>query len=274
MPELPEVETIRCALERRILGLSITRVELFSPAMRCPLAPLTNPELLHSPVLRCTRRGRYLVIEFTNRSALILHFGMSGVVRVESPEVPKRKHEHIFFHLSDGQLMRFECPRRFSSVVLSKIPEGREFPPELESLGVEPLSPAFSGEFLYRASRNRALPVKALLMNNDIVTGVGNIYATEALFTASVSPLRPAGKLTKIECNNLVQAIVKVLTAAIEAGGSTIHDFRNVDGTEGKFSLQLEVYGKAGLPCPRCGTTILAKKIGGRTSAYCPKCQK
>ena len=205
----------------------------------------------------------------------MMHFGMSGVVRVEERGcLPRRKHEHLFLHLSDGMTFKFECTRRFS---LCKVctPCGKDrLPPELEHLGVEPLTEEFSGESLYDASRGRKTQIKNFIMDNSVVTGIGNIYATETLFAAGIAPGRPAETLTLAECRKIAAEAKRILNSAILAGGSSISDFLRVDGTEGKFAQQLSAYGKCGTPCPRCGETFVSAKIGGRSSCFCPSCQK
>jgi len=274
MPELPEAETIGRALNRAMTGRTITRVEVFTPAMREPLTPLLSARLEGRKIVDVRRRGRYVVAELSDGRALLMHFGMSGVVRVETAETPRRKHEHVFLHLDDGKLFRFECTRRFSVLKVCELSAPGGFPAELDNLGVEPLTPEFDGEYFYRKSRGRTGNVKCFLMDNTIVCGIGNIYATETLYAAGISPLRPAGKLTKNECAKIAAEAKRILNRAIELGGSSISDFLNVDGSEGKFAQELAVYGRAGKTCPRCGARIETVRLGGRGSAYCPDCQK
>ena len=274
MPELPEAENIRRALDRALRGRTITGVEVFTPAMRTSLLPLKSAALEGVKILGARRRGRYVVADLADGRGLMMHFGMSGVVRVEGPEIPRRKHEHVFLYLDDGRIFRFECTRRFSllEVVSKYAPDG--WPEALAGLGVEPLSEEFSGDYLYALSRRRKVAVKLLLMDNAVVTGIGNIYANEALFAARVSPERPAPELTKQECRRIVVAAKEILARAIEAGGTTISDFLNVDGSEGKFVRELKIYGRAGEPCPECGCEVRCVRQGGRSSFYCPRCQK
>lgn len=269
MPELPEVEIVTRALRARVEGLSIVKVEIFSPSMRTPLAPLAEAGLEGRKIHSVRRRGRYIVAGLDGDAGLLMHLGMSGVLRVESPEVPKRKHEHIFFHLSDGAILRFECTRRFS---LCEFFRGR--PGKLDELGLEPLTEEFTAEYLYTASRRHSGCVKNFLMDNSVQVGVGNIYSSEVLFASGVSPLRPAGQITREEAGKLVAAIKSTLLAAIEAGGSSIRDYRHLDGSEGKFSRLLKVYGRSGEPCVVCGTPVEKITQSGRSSYYCPKCQK
>jgi len=274
MPELPEAENICRALDRALRGRTVTEVEVFTPAMRTSLLPLKSAALEGVRITGTRRRGRYVVADLNDGRALLMHFGMSGVVRVEGADIPRRKHEHVFLHLDNGKIFRFECTRRFSllEVVADMAPDG--WPAALGKLGAEPLSDKFDGDYLYSASRRRKVAVKLLLMDNDVVTGIGNIYANEALFAAKVSPLRPAPELTLAECRRLVSAAKTILLRAIEAGGTTISDFLNVDGTEGKFVQELKIYGRAGMPCPVCGCPVESVRQGGRSSFYCPKCQK
>lgn len=273
MPELPEAETIGRALHEALAGHKIVKVEVFSPSMRSSLLPLKDAGLEGLTITGVRRRGRYLVANLSDGRVLLMHFGMSGVVRVEPASVPKRKHEHVFIHLDDDNVFRFECTRRFSLLEVHT-PGADGLPQVLSSLGAEPLSEKFSGEFFHENCCKRSAPVKNLLMDNSIVTGIGNIYATETLFLAGVDPRRPGNKLTLDECCRIVTHAKAVLRAAIAQGGTTISDFRHVDGSEGKFVLNLKIYGKAGEKCPVCQSEIECVKIGGRSSAFCPECQK
>ena len=273
MPELPEAETIGRALHKALAGRTIKDVQIFSPAMRTPLAPLKSAALTGRKFVSVRRRGRYLVAALDDDRGLLMHFGMSGVVRVEPASVAKRKHEHVFIHLSDGMVFRFECTRRFSMLEVHTL-QSDGFPAVLADLGVEPLSEDFTGEYFLRCCSNRATPVKNLLMDNKIVTGIGNIYAAETLFASGVSPLRPGKMLTSSEASEIVKNAREILQRAIADGGTTISDFRHVDGSEGKFVQNLQIYGKDNEKCPRCGTVIQSVRLGGRASCYCPECQK
>ena len=273
MPELPEAENIGRALARMLVGKKIVKVEIFTPAMRTSLRPLSDAKLEGRRFTSVRRRGRYLVAALDDGRGLLMHFGMSGVVRVESPEVPRRKHEHVFLHLDDGMAFRFECTRRFSLLEVHALgPDG--FPASLKGLGAEPLSDDFTGAVFRAACARRRAPIKTVLMDNAVVCGIGNIYATETLFAAGTDPRRPAATATSAECGAVVREAKRILNEAIACGGSTIADFRNVDGSEGKFAVKLQVYGRTGEKCPRCGAIIVSCRLGGRTSAYCPRCQK
>ena len=273
MPELPEAETIGRALHRALSGKTIEKVEVFSPAMRTPLQPLLTAGIEGQTFTGVRRRGRYLLADLSDKRILLMHFGMSGVVRVENAAVPRRKHEHVFIHLSDKSIFRFECTRRFSLLELhSPGPDG--IPEVLAKLGAEPLSDDFSGESFFKCCSKRTTPVKNLLMDNTIVTGIGNIYAAETLFASGIHPARPGNRLLPGECCRIAENAKSILLDAIECGGTTISDFRHVDGSEGKFVQNLKIYGKENSPCPVCGTTIQAIRIGGRNSCFCPECQK
>lgn len=274
MPELPEAENIRRALQRLLPGRVIEKVEVFTPAMREPLTPLLSAGLEGHRFGEIRRRGRYVVAELDDRRALLMHFGMSGVVRVEPEGMMRRKHEHVFLHLSGDKVFKFECTRRFSVLKLCCLKSPGAWPVELAELGPEPLENLFTGAYFWNVARNRKLPVKNLLMDNAAVVGVGNIYATESLFAAGINPLRSADSLTKKECEVLVSEVRRILQRAIEAGGSSISDFLNVDGSEGKFAQELLVYGRCNDRCFRCGSVLQSVKIGGRSSCFCPKCQK
>lgn len=271
MPELPEAESITRALDRALKKRKITKVEVFFPRLRTSLEPLKKAGLVGCKFTGCRRRARYAVADLDDGRALTMHFGMSGVVRVEDAKLPRRKHEHAIITLDDGKAFKFEDPRRFGFLEVQRI--GADGWPEcLAGIGVEPLSAAFTGKFLFEQSRGRRKPVKEFIMDNAIVTGIGNIYAAETLFACHIRPQRQAAKLTRAECDAIVKNAKRILRMAIRWGGTTVSDFRNVDGSEGKFVQKLRMYGKS--ECPDCGARIAKIVLGGRTSWYCPNCQK
>ena len=274
MPELPEVENIGRALKKALSGRRILKTEIFSPALRTPLAPLAQADLEGVRILEVRRRGRYLAVELSGKRAFLIHLGMSGVIRVEPGTVPRRKHEHIFIHLDDGKIFRFECTRRFSIFELHTLSGNQKFPAVLDKLGVEPLEKEFTPQFLYEKSRSVKGCVKNFLMDNAVVVGIGNIYATEILFECQIDPRRSAAKLTRKDCEKIVPCAKEILERAIAAGGTTVSDFLNVDGSKGQFALQLKAYGRGGMPCVKCGTLLESVKLGGRSSVFCPRCQK
>ena len=273
MPELPEVETITRALIPHLLEHGIMRIETHRDDLRYSLKPLKKPELLNKKIISVRRRARYIIIEMADRHAFIIHLGMSGSLRVVPAETVRLKHEHVIWHLDNDMTLRFDCPRRFGFVKVCVLPEAGAEPDELKELGPEPLSSEFDANYLYQATRGRTGSIKALVMNNAVVVGVGNIYVTEALFESRISPVRRAMTLTKKQCADLVCEIKKVLALSIEIGGTTISDYKSVDGSEGKFVQHLKAYGN-NQNCHICGTPIKQQRLAGRNSYYCPKCQK
>ena len=274
MPELPEAENIRLALDGVLPGRVITRVQVFSPKMRTDISVLTAAGLEGRKFERIRRRGRYLIAELDDGRGILMHLGMSGVIRVESAAIPKRKHEHVFFHLDDGRIFRFECTRRFSLLEVHALDARSRLPEVLDFLGVEPLEEKFTAEYLFHESRSRSIAVKSFLMDNAVVVGIGNIYVTESLFAARILPTRRAKDLNLAEYHLIITEVRRILKWAIALGGSSISDFLNVDGSEGKFARELQIYGRAGSPCPQCGTKLKTIKLNGRSSCFCPECQK
>ncbi|WP_018938770.1 MULTISPECIES: bifunctional DNA-formamidopyrimidine glycosylase/DNA-(apurinic or apyrimidinic site) lyase [unclassified Thioalkalivibrio] len=271
MPELPEVETTRRGLAPLLAGRRITAFEVREPRLRWPVPPELVQQLAGARVRSLTRRAKYLLLE-TDRTGLLLHLGMSGSLRHCTPETPLRRHDHLTLHLDNGYQVRLHDPRRFGCCL--PLPEGAGPHALLAGLGPEPLDPEFDGDSLFRRSRGRRGPVKAFIMDQAIVVGVGNIYATEALFLAGVRPGRAAGRVTRAEYERLAIHIKAVLAAAIEQGGTTLRDFLHEDGTHGYFRQSLRVYGRAGEPCPVCAEVLHTRRIGQRASSYCPTCQK
>ena len=274
MPELPEVETIGRALKEYLTGRTIKSVQIFTPRLREPLDSLQHESLPGKKVLDVRRRGRYLIVDLEENLALLMHFGMSGVLKTVPLDLPKAKHEHVIFDLGNNDSLRFECPRRFSLLKLVTLSGKGAIPPELDKLGVEPLSSDFNAEYFCSAAGKRHIALKEFIMDNSVVTGVGNIYATEALFNTRLSPLRPACDVTQPEAEKLIAEIKVILEKSIASGGTTFSDYRQLDGSTGKYVLELNAYGKSGKKCPVCGSDFAAVKQGGRTTVYCPECQK
>lgn len=271
MPELPEAESIVRALGRTIVGRRIEKVEIFAPRLRSELKPLKLARIEGKVIVGCRRRGRYAVIDLDDSRAIVMHFGMSGVVRVEPADGLRRKHEHVLIHLDDARAVKFEDPRRFGAVEIHRL--GADgWPETLQAIGVEPLSAGFTGAYLFKASRGRKKTVKEFVMDNRIVTGIGNIYAAETLFACGISPVRRAETLTEKECSAIAREAKRILRQAIKLGGTTVSDYRNVDGSEGKFVQKLKIYAKS--VCPRCGAKVSKVTLGSRTSWYCSTCQR
>lgn len=269
MPELPEVETTRRGVEPHLVGHRVIGWQLRNAALRWPVE---LPAALSGQVVQhVTRRGKYLLIEF-DRGSLIIHLGMSGSLRVLPEQAPVRKHDHVDLRFDSGKVLRLNDPRRFGSVHWQ--PAGAEAHWLLAGLGVEPLSAEFTGDYLKRAARGRRVSVKSLLMDGKVVVGVGNIYANEALFLAGIRPNLRAGRVTLKSYQRLADCIRDVLGRAIAMGGTTLRDFVDQDGQPGYFRQSLYVYGREGLPCRRCGTSLSGRRLGQRATVFCPNCQR
>ncbi len=270
MPELPEVETIRRGLEPQLVGRRLQRVEVFQPKLRWPVAQDLAQNLTAAPIVALRRRGKYLLLE-TEAGVLIVHLGMSGSLRFTSPELPRRPHDHAAFTLDTGQRLIFYDPRRFGALIWTQAPYEH---PLLSKLGVEPFDPAFSGEWLYQISRARRQAVKSWVMDQQVIAGVGNIYANEALFHAGIHPTRPAEQISQEEYQQLAVSLRHTLAAAIAQGGTTLRDFSDASGRPGYFQLTLKVYARAGQPCSVCTQPIQKIALGQRATYYCARCQK
>lgn len=269
MPELPEVETTRRGIAPALTGHCIRGVVVRNPNLRWPVPDDLAARLHEQPVRSVTRRAKYLLLNVPAGS-VIVHLGMSGALRVVSADTPLRKHDHVDFSVSTGAVLRYHDPRRFGCVLWQ--PAG-EVHPLLASLGPEPLGDEFSGERLFQLSRNRKSAVKPFLMDQATVVGVGNIYATEALFRAGIDPRRAAGRVSKQRYVALEQSVREVLAESIERGGTTLRDYVDPQGSPGWFALQLSAYEQAGKPCPKCQTLIRKVVLGQRASYFCPHCQ-
>ena len=274
MPELPEVETIGRGLKEFLLNRRIENVQVFTPSLREPLDSLRDERLIGKLVLDVRRRGRYLIVELEDKLALLMHFGMTGVLKTVPLAQEKSKHEHVIFDVGNGDSLRFECPRRFSLLKLITLEHTGATPRELDKLGVEPLSDDFNAEYFCKCAVKRKLSVKEFVMDNAVVTGVGNIYATEALFNVRLSPLRKACDVTLSEAGELIAEIKRILLRSIEVGGTTFSDYRQLDGSTGKYVLELNAYGRSGEKCRICNSQLESVRQGGRTTVYCPVCQK
>ena len=270
MPELPEVETTRRGLEKPLRGRRVVRVIVREPRLRWRVPRTLARELTGTRIEAVERRAKYLLLRTTVGTA-ILHLGMSGSLRVIPAATPPAKHDHVDLVLDNGQCLRLRDPRRFGALLWTRGDPMQHV--LLRHLGPEPLGRDFHAEHLWAATRRRRVAMRDLLLNARIVSGIGNIYANEALFLAGVRPTRPAGRLNRDECGRLVSSIRQTLERAIRAGGTTLRDFTNADGLPGYFQQTLQVYGRIGEPCRRCQSPIKAAKLGNRSAFYCPKCQ-
>jgi len=271
MPELPEVETTCRGIAPHLAGRRITRLVVHDSRLRWPVDADLPASVSGQRVLGVSRRAKYLLIAL-ERGTLILHLGMSGSLRVLHSPPPRRLHDHLDIELDDGGLLRFNDPRRFGSLHFTAGPPADHR--LLAELGPEPLDSEFTPEYLYRITRSRRVAIKQLLMNSHLVVGVGNIYASEALFLAGIRPGRMARGLKREEASRLVEAVREVLSMAIRVGGTTLRDYVGADGNPGYFRQKLFVYERAGLPCRRCGSPVRHRTQGQRSTYFCPVCQR
>lgn len=271
MPELPEVETTLRGLAPHLTGQIVTEVCIRNAQLRWPV-PHNLPKLLRGQTVReLQRRAKYLLMRF-DHGTLILHLGMSGSLRVLNSHVPPDKHDHFDLVMENGTIMRLRDPRRFGAVLWHRGEPGGH--PLLARLGPEPLQGGFDADYLYRATRKRSAAIKLVIMDNQVVVGVGNIYANEALFRAGIKPQLAAGRLSHARCKKLVSEIRATLGEAIKAGGSSLRDYVDSDGKQGYFQQHYWVYGRANEACRQCGSAIKQIRQGQRSSFYCPVCQR
>ena len=270
MPELPEVETTRRGIRTALRGRLVAGFELRQHRLRWPVDRALARVLPGQQVRDVRRRAKYLLIEL-ERGTLIAHLGMSGSLRVVPPGTPWKPHDHYEIRLDSGRSLRFNDPRRFGCLQWTTGDPLEH--PLLVSLGPEPLGSEFDGDYLADRARGRRVSVKQFLLDQRIVVGVGNIYASEALFRAGIHPRRAAGRVSRERYAGLARAVREVLEDAIRQGGTTLRDYVSADGTPGYFRQKLFVYERAGEPCRRCGTRIRRFAQGQRSTYFCPTCQ-
>jgi len=270
MPELPEVETTLRGITPHINQSKVCKVNIYNANLRWPIEAGLNKLLCHKIVNNILRRGKYLILEFDNGS-LLLHLGMSGSLRVVPPQTPLLKHDHFEIVFNNNKILRLRDPRRFGAVIWT-FNNWKEHK-LISKLGPEPLSDDFNTDYIFAKTRKKSVAIKSFVMNSHIVVGVGNIYASEALFIAGIRPTTKAQRVSKTKLDKLVESIKQTLRKAIQSGGTTLKDFVQADGSPGYFEQQLFVYGRAGEDCSRCGETIKQKIINQRSSFYCPNCQ-
>ncbi|MBS0580154.1 MAG: bifunctional DNA-formamidopyrimidine glycosylase/DNA-(apurinic or apyrimidinic site) lyase [Proteobacteria bacterium] len=271
MPELPEVETTRRGLAPHARRRRIVELAVYEPRLRWPVARELPRKVAGRRIERVGRRAKYLVLGLDDGNSMLVHLGMSGNLRVVPADTARLKHDHFDLKLDSGKALRFNDPRRFGSLLYADGDLRRH--PLLKDLAPEPLTAAFDGEYLWRTTRGRRVAIKALLMNSHLVVGVGNIYASEALFRARIRPQRQARSLSRAEAARLARAVRAVLRMAIKAGGTTLRDYRGAEGDPGYFRQRLYVYERKGRPCRRCRTPVRALTQGQRSTYYCPTCQ-
>lgn len=273
MPELPEVETTRRGLLAALEGTRIDHAIVRERRMRQPISRALPQCVAGATIRALTRRAKYLLID-CGTGTLIIHLGMSGRLWLVDRDTPPEKHDHFDLVLANGKTVRLRDPRRFGLVLWHAATAGDVMRhPLLAALGPEPLSDAFNGAALYAATRNRSAAIKLVIMDSHTVVGVGNIYASEALFCAKISPRIAARRLTRARCAVLADAIRKTLHEAITAGGSSIRDYVGSDGMAGNFQSNFAVYDRGGAPCRVCSTPVKKLLQGQRSTFYCPACQ-
>jgi len=278
VPELPEVETIRRDLETILLERTIQSLQVKDLSVLTGIGPKGQPrrrisapqfksKILGKTVQKFDRRGKYLIMEFSDGTALVFHLRITGQLLVAPLNYPER----IRFDFDEGQRLYFTDRRRFGEVIFS---ENWKALPEIVSLGVEPINEALSGEYLKSIFRGRSAPIHSILLNQKLVSGLGNIYVTEALFQAGLRPKRPCGKIPFSKLSELSQSIRQVIADSIEHRGYSMNTYVDAMGKKGRSQLFSKAYGKDGLPCPRCGATFKRIVLAGRGAVFCPRCQE
>lgn len=275
MPELPEVETVCAGLRTALEGARLQDVTVRRHDLRRPIPEDFVNRIRGQKVLAIKRRSKYILMELDSGLCLIVHLGMSGCMRIlQGNPPPPDKHDHVEFMTDRRTCIRFADPRRFGFFDIIEAGE-LENDPALRKLGPEPFDPGFTAPYLKSALKNKTATMKAALMDQRIVAGLGNIYVNEALFRARISPTKKAGKLSLVAAQRLVPVIVDVLNEAIASGGSSLRDHRRTDGELGYFQHNFQVYGRAGDPCPSCTTSAIRRIVQqGRSTFYCRICQK
>jgi formamidopyrimidine-DNA glycosylase len=278
MPELPEVEVLRRSLEPHLVGDRIERVEVTNPSLREPVdVPRLRRAARGRQVVALRRRSKYLLIDLEGGWTVVVHLGMSGRLTLAPAAAPPELHEHVAFHLRSGRRLRFRDPRRFGVVFAAKTAE-LDADTHFVHLGPEPLEPGLSGkvlgEVLARAAAGRRGPVKAFLMDAGVVVGVGNIYASETLHRAGVHPGRSVARISRQRWERVAESAMAVLRQAISQGGTTLNDFADGEGRSGYFQVSLTVYDREGEPCLACGRPVRRIVQAGRSTFYCPGCQR
>ncbi|HUP96909.1 MAG TPA: bifunctional DNA-formamidopyrimidine glycosylase/DNA-(apurinic or apyrimidinic site) lyase [Usitatibacter sp.] len=271
MPELPEVETTRRGLVPHVVGRRIEGAVVRNRNLRWPVPRDLARRLRGEEVLAIRRRGKYLLFDCP-RGHLLVHLGMSGKLSIVPAGAPARPHDHVDVQLEGEKVLRLNDPRRFGAMLW--LPDPAESHVLLRGLGLEPLEREFTGEALQRLARGRRVAVKHFLMNGRIVTGVGNIYASEALFRAGIHPARSVARISRARWDRLAIAVRATLEHALAAGGTTLRNYASADGRPGDFQAKCAVYGREGKPCVRCRTPIRAERQGQRSTFYCPRCQR
>jgi formamidopyrimidine-DNA glycosylase len=276
MPELPEVEVICRGIRSFLIGHTVTAIQCSGKKLRHPV-PMEAMQrtMVNQKIISVERRAKFLQLGLEKGEMLIIHLGMTGNLGIFPPTSPRAKHDHVLWLLDNSTELRYNDSRRFGSIQLLAADEVADREKTIfKTTGPEPFGNDFTAEYLQNLAEGKSLAVKLFIMTNQTVAGIGNIYANESLFSAGIRPSRKAQEITLKEWGRLVIEIRKVLTHAIECGGSSISDFLNASQEKGYFQINFKVYGREGMPCTRCSTKIEKEKLGGRASYFCPKCQK
>ncbi|RNC77400.1 bifunctional DNA-formamidopyrimidine glycosylase/DNA-(apurinic or apyrimidinic site) lyase [Piscirickettsia salmonis] len=271
MPELPEVETSCRGIAPHIQNQKIQRVTVRQQQLRYPVSvQITTKKLKQQQVTQVSRRGKYILLELDHSAWLMIHLGMSGNLRILEDTTPAGKHDHIEIQFANQKILRLNDPRRFGCFLWTNDLANHKL---LKHLGIEPLTRQFNANYLYQAAQSRKIAIKTLLMDSQVVVGVGNIYANEALFQTGIHPSTYCHVLTTNQCAELTRIIKAILKQAIKAGGTSLKDFTNSDGKPGYFKQKLFVYGRSKEPCLTCQEDIQQFRQNQRSSFFCPCCQ-
>jgi formamidopyrimidine-DNA glycosylase len=271
MPELPEVETTCAGIRPHLLNAKVSSIAVREFRLRWPIDKNIHKKLCEKVLMSVERRAKYILLTFPD-GILVIHLGMSGSLRVLNKEISPKKHDHFDIFFSNKKILRYHDPRRFGAMlwIEGALNEHKLF----AKLGLEPLLADFNGEYLFERSRKRKVTIKQFIMDAHVVVGVGNIYANEAMFVAGIHPCREAGSVSKKRYQVLADEIKKVLVKAIQQGGTTLKDFQGPDGKPGYFVQKLQVYGRLGQPCFKCGRELEEVRLNNRSTIFCRKCQK
>lgn len=271
MPELPEVETVKNGLEPFILNQQIKNVDIHRYDLR-RVAPSNSLALLKGQAIKALRRrSKYLYIDLSNGFTLIIHLGMSGTLTSQDKDTKPKKHDHLILHIAKVQI-HFNDPRRFGFFDIQPTSQLKDLP-YIKNLGIEPLSEKFTTDHLKNIMRNKKKPIKNFLMDNSYIVGIGNIYACESLFDAKISPFVSSKCVSNSSIMRLHASIIKILQNAIDSGGSSLKDYKQVSGKLGYFQHNFKVYGREDMLCSECNNIISKKPQSGRSTFYCPHCQ-
>ena len=273
MPELPEVETVCRTLHQRIRGVKILRVWVLEGRLRQPVAADFAARLRGRTVAAVTRRGKYILAALDRGRTWVTHLGMSGKLTFRAPGARPDRHDHIVFRLADGRELRYHDPRRFGLCVVLPDSEIEAWPP-LARLGLDPLDPRFTGDYLYPFLHRSRRNVRDLLLDQQVAAGLGNIYVNEALFRIGVRPTRRGSRISRALAGELASEVTALLREAIRWRGASVSDYRDGNDHRGGFQLRLQVYGRGGEPCRGCGAPVKRVGLGNRGAFYCPRCQR